>query len=130
MPSRKELVAYDRSDESVAIAIGADLVIFQSLPDLVESVRHLNPSIKTFDCSVFTGEYVTGGIDEAYLQHIESLRADNLRIQQPNLDLRVLDGSDGGGRPHINGKESKKSGTSTPINGLNDTVGLHNTYST
>ena len=80
MPSRKELVGHGRDSKAIATAIGADLVIFQTLPDLVESVRHLNPSIEQFDCSVFTGEYVTGGVDEEYLRHVESLRADNSRV--------------------------------------------------
>ncbi|KAJ8078986.1 amidophosphoribosyltransferase [Marasmius tenuissimus] len=55
MPSRSELVAHGRDDHSIASAIGADLVIFQTMPDLVESVRQLNRNIKAFDCSVFTG---------------------------------------------------------------------------
>jgi amidophosphoribosyltransferase len=76
MPSRSELVAYKRCTASIASAIGADLVIFQTLPDLIESVRQFNPSIKTFDCSVFTGEYITGGVDEAYLAQLERTRAD------------------------------------------------------
>ena len=66
MPSRAELVAHDRDTKSIATAIGADLVIFQTLPDLVSSVRQFNPKLTTFDCSVFNGDYVTGGVDEAY----------------------------------------------------------------
>ena len=63
MPSRPELVAYNRDTKQIAEAIGADLVIFQTLPDLVAAVQQFNPDIKSFDCSVFTGEYVTGGVD-------------------------------------------------------------------
>ena len=74
MPSRRELVAYGRDTESIASTIGADLVIFQSLPDLIESVRQFNREITTLDCSVFTGDYVTRGVDEEYLVHLESLR--------------------------------------------------------
>ncbi|KIK54515.1 hypothetical protein GYMLUDRAFT_177004, partial [Collybiopsis luxurians FD-317 M1] len=61
MPSRSELVAYGCNEEDIAEAIGTNLVIFQTLPDLIESVRHINPSIKRFDCPVFDGDYVTGG---------------------------------------------------------------------
>jgi amidophosphoribosyltransferase len=82
MPSRSELVAYKRSSASIASAIGADLVIFQTLPDLIESVRQFNSSIKTFDCSVFTGEYITGGVDEAYLAQLEGTRADEATKQK------------------------------------------------
>jgi amidophosphoribosyltransferase len=79
MPSRNELVAYGRDMNAVAAAIGADLVIFQDLEDLVHAVRQFNPSISNFDCSVFNGEYVTGDVDEEYLQHIERLRNDSAR---------------------------------------------------
>ncbi|KAL9715427.1 amidophosphoribosyltransferase [Leucoagaricus gongylophorus] len=120
MPSRKELVAYERDEESIANAIGADFVIFQTLPDLVESVRHLNTNITTFDCSVFTGNYVTGGVDESYLEEIESLRSDNNWLKS-----------------NTNGLQSKGDGVlidrpptenNTSIHGSDDTVGLHNTW--
>lgn len=124
MPSRKELVAHGRDEEHIAEAIGADLVIFQTLPDLIESVRQLNPAIGSFDCSVFSGEYVTGGVDEAYLQHLESLRADNIRGKALNLDLNALDNKD------VNGSSRGNStGANTPVNG-SDTVGLHNSWNT
>src|SRR5258705_4684341 len=78
MPSRKELVAYGRDFKAIADVIGADLVIFQSLSDLVDSVRQFNPTITNFDCSVFTGDYVTGGVTEEYLHGLEVLRSDNM----------------------------------------------------
>jgi len=79
MPSRGELVAHGRTTDEIAEAIGADLVVFQTLEDLVASVRGLNPSIEKFECSVFSGEYVTGGVDRAYLDHLESIRSDNMK---------------------------------------------------
>ncbi|PAV23495.1 amidophosphoribosyltransferase [Pyrrhoderma noxium] len=87
MPSRVELVAHDRDEEAIAKEIGADLVIFQTLPDLISAVRQFNPELSSFDCSVFTGEYVTGGIDEAYLQHLEKLRSDNAKSKGQNGSL-------------------------------------------
>jgi len=124
MPSRAELVAYGRNAEEIAQAIGADLVVFQTLPDLIASVRQFNPSISGFDCSVFTGEYVTGGVSEEYLRHLESLRADHVK----NKD------SGGGGRESEGGRssgfreEENMMASSGPINGVDDTVGLHNTW--
>ena len=82
MPSPLELVAHGRTEEEVAEHIGADLVIYQSLADLIESCRQCNPSIQTFDCSVFTGEYVTGGVDERYLEHLEKLRNDKAKTKK------------------------------------------------
>jgi amidophosphoribosyltransferase len=82
MPSRKELVAHGRSESEVASHIGADLVIYQKLDDLVESCRAFNKDIEQFDCSVFTGEYVTGGVDEAYIERLERLRSDNAKAKK------------------------------------------------
>lgn len=124
MPSRIELVAHDRDTESIATAIGADLVIFQTLPDLISSVRQFNPSITTFDCSVFTGEYVTGGVDESYLAHLEGLRADNVKGKVVSGDIGVAEGKGGGAAP----APEEASQSSGPTNGGDDTVGLHNTW--
>jgi amidophosphoribosyltransferase len=127
MPSRSELVAHGRTTEEIADTIGADLVIFQKLPDLIASVRQFNPSIETFDCSVFSGEYVTGGVDEAYLASVESLRADHVKS-------KVLAGgpreSEGKGTNGINGCRGMESvlRSGATLNGADDTVGLHNTW--
>lgn len=86
MPSRKELVAHGRNDEEIAAAIGADKVIFQDLHDLVESVRHFNPAIQTFDTSVFDSCYVTGDVDESYMAYIESERSDENKAAVMNGD--------------------------------------------
>ncbi|KAE9409435.1 amidophosphoribosyltransferase [Gymnopus androsaceus JB14] len=119
MPSRSELVAYGRKEEDVAEAIGADMVIFQTLTDLIESVRHLNPSIAKFDCSVFDGDYVTGGVDEDYFSDLETLRADNVRSKI---------GKGGGGAPSVNGIQSSEGVVSSGAMNGDDTVGLHNTW--
>ncbi|KAI6045532.1 nucleophile aminohydrolase, partial [Pisolithus marmoratus] len=123
MPSRTELVAYRRTTEEIAEAIGADLVIFQTLPDLVASVRQLNPSIETFDCSVFTGEYVTGGVDEAYLTRIELLRADHIKNKLVQGQLEAKDNREVAFR-----ERGPAIGSGGPVNGADDSVGLHNTW--
>jgi amidophosphoribosyltransferase len=82
MPSREELVAHERNEEEIAAQIGVDHVIYQTLEDLVESCRQFNPAIKQFDCSVFTGEYVTGGINDAYLNRVEKLRNDKAKAKK------------------------------------------------
>lgn len=125
MPSRSELVAYGRTTEEIAEAIGADLVIFQKLPDLIASVRQLNPSIETFDCSVFTGEYVTGGVDESYLAHIESLRADHVKNRTVPTGVKAVEAK---GTNGLNGYDRPVTGSNAGANGTDDTVGLHNTW--
>ena len=128
MPSRLELVAHNRSTEAIAEAIGADLVIFQTLPDLISSVRQFNPSITTFDCSVFTGEYVTGGIDEEYLARLESIRADNVKSKAELDGLGPLEGKGGGAVGDAGDVKTKAPGRGGLMNGGDDTIGLHNDW--
>jgi amidophosphoribosyltransferase len=130
MPSRKELVAYNRSTEEIASEIGADLVIFQTLDDLRHSVQSLSSTLTDFDCSVFTGEYVTGSVDEPYLAHLERLRADNAKLKQLG-GLSTMEGKGGGGL--ANGNTHNVDGSASPVSpsyGADDTVGLHNSWRT
>jgi amidophosphoribosyltransferase len=76
MPAAQELIAHNRTEEEICQAIGADKVIYQDLDDLIEAVRRGNRNIKHFDTSCFSNEYITGDIDDAYLEKIEKLRND------------------------------------------------------
>jgi len=141
MPSRAELVAHGRTTDEIAEAIGADLVIFQTLPDLVASVRQLNPVIERFECSVFSGEYVTGGVDGVYLDHLESTRSDNMKTKAAVVNGVNGHGagasgiSNGGGNVtgstitsvHDQGSSGPVT-TSGHVDGVDDTIGLHNTW--
>jgi amidophosphoribosyltransferase len=131
MPSRTELVGYGRDTESIASAIGADLVIFQTLPDLIASVRRFNPSITTFDCSVFDGEYVTGGVDEKYLTRLESLRADKSKgWDDVDVERSVSQKLNGLGNGHVSHGVPDEPvvllGSSTAR--ADNSVGLHNSW--
>ena len=76
MPAPSEFVAHKLSEEEVADYIGVDWLVYQDLEDLKECALGINPEIEMFDCSVFDGQYVTGGVDDAYLERIESVRSD------------------------------------------------------
>ncbi|HDR0618595.1 amidophosphoribosyltransferase [Pasteurella multocida] len=76
MPTKHELIAYGRDVEEIARLIGVDKLIFQDLEALTGSVQQENPSIQDFDCSVFTGVYVTGDITPEYLDNIAEQRND------------------------------------------------------
>jgi amidophosphoribosyltransferase len=154
MPSRAELVAHGRTTDEVAEAIGADLVIFQTLPDLVASVRQVNPAIEQFECSVFSGEYVTGGVDDKYLDHLESIRSDNMKIKSATAEAVTVTIEGVNGQVASGGAISKDGGTvtgtvrstddnrggtssdpATPtvmasghVDGVDDTIGLHNSW--
>ncbi len=79
MPSANELIAHDRTVEEVRDLIGADWLVYQDLEDLVACVDDVNDDIDGWECSVFTGEYVTGDVDSAYLARLEDLRNDTKR---------------------------------------------------
>lgn len=90
MPAASELIAHGRSAEEVCQAIAADRLIYQDLEDLVGAVRKGNPRLEQFDCSVFTGEYISQ-VTPDYLSHLEQRRND-LAKNRPerayaNLDL-------------------------------------------
>ncbi|MGR8929427.1 MAG: amidophosphoribosyltransferase [Gammaproteobacteria bacterium] len=82
MPAAHELIAHGRTEQEVCKAIGADKLIYQDLDDLIDAVGKGNPSIRHFDTSCFSREYVTGDIDNDYLARIEALRNDSAQEQR------------------------------------------------
>ncbi|GEA61810.1 amidophosphoribosyltransferase [Vibrio comitans] len=82
MPSANELIAHGREVDEISKLIGADGLMFQSLDDLVAAVGEGNPDIKTFETSVFSGQYVTGDVDQEYLDFLDSLRSDDAKTEQ------------------------------------------------
>ncbi|MEZ9305122.1 amidophosphoribosyltransferase [Vibrio breoganii] len=82
MPSANELIAHGREVDEISKLIGADGLMFQSLEDLVAAVGEGNPDIKTFETSVFSGQYVTGDVDQEYLDFLDSLRSDDAKTEQ------------------------------------------------
>ena len=75
MPSRTELLAANRSLNEVEKWIGVDSLIFLSLEELKTSIQECNSDIEAFEDSVFTGKYVTGDVDDAYLAGLETAHA-------------------------------------------------------
>lgn len=91
MPSRHELIAHGRDVEEIRKKLDVDRLIFQDLEDLVDACRDGFPLVSNFECSVFTGEYITGDIDEAYLDRLENIREENEENaqQEANLNLEI-----------------------------------------
>ena len=89
MPTVNELIAHNRTEKEVEQALGADRMIYQGLDDLIDAVRKGNPHIKQFDTSCFSNEYVTGDIDEAYLERIETLRNDDAQVKRSSEDFSI-----------------------------------------
>lgn len=74
MPSRKEFVANELTVEETAKAIGADLLFYQDIDDMVEAVNEGNPNIERFCMACFDGNYPTGDITEEVLAEAEKSR--------------------------------------------------------
>ncbi|WP_312323849.1 amidophosphoribosyltransferase [Acinetobacter schindleri] len=90
MPAKSELIASERSVEEIREIIGADRLIFQDLEDLKDAVRtKIVPNLREFDCSVFDGVYVAGGIDEAYLDQLQQKRNDGAKKGDRFIDVNI-----------------------------------------
>lgn len=91
MPAVDELIAHDRTTEQIQQEIGADWLVYQTVADLIEAVRYDKHPIEHFESSCFTGEYITGDVDQQYLEALQKQRSDNAKqLQQGEDDLLVL----------------------------------------
>ncbi|WP_320673713.1 amidophosphoribosyltransferase [Prochlorococcus sp. MIT 1341] len=70
MPSRKELIAYNRTEKEVQYEILADQVVYQTVEDLEHSIIQ-DSIVKHLDLSCFNGKYVTDGVTDEYLTWVE-----------------------------------------------------------
>jgi amidophosphoribosyltransferase len=91
MPISEELIAHGRSDEEVCKKIGADWLLFQDMQDLTDAVNKGSTRIDGFDDSVFTGNYITGDIDDDYLKSLQSARSDAAKKERRENDNEVMD---------------------------------------
>lgn len=85
----KELVAFGRTESEISDVIGADAVIYQTLPDLIEACHSLNPAIKNFEHGVFSGEYVTP-VQPDYFQRLENLRGENAQQKKKEAAITAM----------------------------------------
>lgn len=70
MPTRGELIAHNRSISQIAEKLEIDNLVYQSVENLKKSIIE-DSSINDLDMCCFTGSYVTGNINEEYLDWIE-----------------------------------------------------------
>jgi amidophosphoribosyltransferase len=97
MPTSRELIAFNRTEEQVGAEIGADRLFYQDIEDLKEAVAGGQSRIRGFDTSCFTGDYVTGGVTEEFLHRQDELRNDaekrrqaaELRLEPADLELEA-----------------------------------------
>lgn len=95
MASADELIAHGRDIEQICESIGADGLIYQDLDDLLASATEGNPQITNFEASVFDGNYITGDIDQNYLDRLQAKRNDqNKEKKEKRFYDKTIDGLD------------------------------------
>jgi len=71
MPNRDELIAHDRTIREIADKLEIDNLVYQSVESLRKSIISNSP-IKDLEMSCFTGNYVTGTVNQEYLNWVEN----------------------------------------------------------
>ncbi len=93
MPTRRELIAYQRTDAEVCREITADDLVYQDIAALKRSISDINPALGKLDAACFDGVYVTGDVTGAYLERLEQARGNRKPVledaarSQLNLNL-------------------------------------------
>lgn len=82
-------MAYGRTEEEVSEHIGADDVIYQTLPDLIKSCSSLSGHIKNFEVGVFSGEYITP-VDPSYFKKLESIRGETSKMKRKEAAIKAV----------------------------------------
>jgi amidophosphoribosyltransferase len=110
LASTSELIAFHRSPSEIAEQIGADQVIYQTIPDLVAACAELSPrdpSTQQFEVGVFTGKYITP-VDDGYLEHIERVRGEKKKGAQKRQAVINVDAVEEGLKAATNGADLKR----------------------
>jgi len=71
MPNRDELIAHNRTIREIADKLEIDNLVYQSVESLRKSIIGDSP-IKGLEMSCFTGDYVTGTVNQEYLNWVEN----------------------------------------------------------
>ncbi|MDO5101453.1 MAG: amidophosphoribosyltransferase [Lautropia sp.] len=74
MPTHDELIAYQRDDEAIRQAIGADALVYQSIAAMKKSVLDAGVHAQDFEASCFDGIYPTGDVTPESLRRMEAAR--------------------------------------------------------
>ncbi len=90
MPTSPELIANHRDVRQIERIIGADWLVYQDIEDLVEAVQFDKRPIEAFESSCFTGCYVTGDVDEAYLELLQQRRSEGAKVKADMADDLIV----------------------------------------
>lgn len=88
MACSDELIAHNHTVDEVAHKIGADWLVYQHLDDVYAAIKEAAQQPLThFEDSIFTGRYITGDVDQAYLNYIALLRNDKAKLHKGSAML-------------------------------------------
>ena len=71
MPNKDELIAHNRTIDEIANQLKIDNLVYQSVENLRKSIISNSP-INDLEMSCFTGSYVTGTVNQEYLNWVEN----------------------------------------------------------
>lgn len=74
MPSKKEFVANGLNTQEVAKEIGADMLFYQDIDDLIDSAKEGNPKVTKFCYACMSGKYPTKEVTKELLAKAEATR--------------------------------------------------------
>ncbi len=89
MPSRKEFVANQLTEEETARQIGADALFYQDIEDLLESVSEGSELVNEFCMACFDGNYPTADVSESVLRAVEENR-NKVQINPEDTQIPLL----------------------------------------
>ena len=72
MPSRSELIAHERTTAEIATELNADHLVYMSVEGMNRAILAGQDRVTELEQSCFTGEYITGSVDEEYLSWVEA----------------------------------------------------------
>lgn len=72
MPSRSELIAHQRTTGEIAAELNADHLVYMSVEGMNRAILAGQDRVTELEQSCFTGEYITGSVDEEYLSWVEA----------------------------------------------------------
>ncbi len=85
MPTRKAFVAHQLSTEEICKSIGADMLFYQKLEDLIECAKVGNPDIDEFCTACLSGKYPTPEVTAEYLEEVERRRGSKADVTPQQL---------------------------------------------
>ena len=80
LPTSSEFLANNRNEVQIANRIGADMLVYQTLPDLITAAREGNTNVDGFECSVFDGEYNNPDVNPDYLTALSKIRSNASKV--------------------------------------------------